>query len=139
MVSSAISLVDHTRPLARFYRHNETFSQEYETRATQVRDSPVAAFLRRLRNYLLHCGMPPTAHSFQFGNESQGGASWDRFEINLSADGLLRWDDWTAGNRDYIASFRPGPPLRKLAEEYFESMANLYEWLYSQRDALHPL
>lgn len=137
MVSSAISLVDHTRPLARFYEHEAEFSHEYLERNKRVAELPVTAFLRRLRNYLLHYGLAPTAHSFRFGNDQDSGEGWDQFEIHLSGEGLLHWPDWTAANREFISSFEPGPSLRRLAEEYYTEMASLYKWLSGQYERLH--
>jgi hypothetical protein len=59
LVAAAVSLVDHTRPLIDFYENDPDFQQEFTGRNTAVATSPRAAFLRRLRNYLVHYGMAP--------------------------------------------------------------------------------
>jgi hypothetical protein len=50
LVSSAASLVDHTRPLVGFYQYEPAFREEFKTRNETVAQSPRASFLRRLRN-----------------------------------------------------------------------------------------
>jgi hypothetical protein len=137
MVSSAITLVDQTRPLIKHYEQDQEFIVAFTERSEPVKNMPAAAFLRRLRNYLLHCGAAPVAHTIHLGPARGEGGQWDNFEIQLSATGLLRWSGWTAASRDYVAQFTPGPPLRKLTEEYCEAMGNLYRWLFEQSAVLH--
>jgi len=137
LVSSAASLVDHTRPLVRYYEpHEGTFVSEWSERSMAVATSPRAEFLRRLRNYLLHFGMAPTMHSIQFGRGT--GPDMDNLTIQLSASGLLEWSDWTAKSREFIASFDGGPPLRQTTLEYANDMGALYKWLQEQEQLLHP-
>lgn len=140
MVSSAISLVDVTRPLVAYYAkfpHNASFVAEYTERSKRVMELPVSAFLRRLRNYLLHCGTAPLAHTLHMGDPMGAEGVWDNFVIQFSSVGLLEWPDWTAPDRQYIESFDPGPPLRQLTEEYFNEMVQLHHWLAEQRQVLH--
>lgn len=136
MVSAAVSVVDHTRPLVNFYRHDNDFQTAWEERNAAVATSPRARFLRRLRNYLLHYGMASTMQTMRLGAE-KGAEDWDDLTIQLSAVGLLRYDGWNAGNRAFIQSFDGGPPLRQIAVEYAEDMAALYRWLFQQYPALH--
>ena len=135
LVSSAVSLVDHTRPLVRYYEsHEGAFVSEWNGRSNAVGTSPRAEFLRRLRNYLLHSGMAPTMHSIRMGDT----AEWDNLTIQLSGSGLLEWPGWTAKSRAFIASFNGGPPLRRVVLEYANDMGALYKWLHEQEQVLHP-
>lgn len=136
MVSAAVSLVDHTRPLINFYRHENDFQSAWEQRNVAVATSPQALFLRRLRNYLLHYGMAATAQTMRLGPEKEA-KEWDDLTIRLSASGLLRYDGWNAENRAYIQSFYGGPPLRQIATEYADEMVTLYRWLFEQYRTLH--
>jgi hypothetical protein len=135
MLSGAVSLVDHTRPLVRFYPHEYAFTGEYAARSGKVADSPRASFLRKLRNYLLHYGMAPLMHTMRL--EDVAVEDWDHLEIQLSPDALLAWPDWNASQRKFIRECQPGPPLRKLAVGYAEDMEELYTWLLQQYSVLH--
>lgn len=137
MVSSAIGVVDHTRPLVTFYDHEHDFVVEWERRSEKVAKSPHALFLRRLRNYLLHYGMAPVMQSMELG-PPKSLAEWDNLTIKLSARGLLRYPDWNASHREYIRSFDEGPPLRQITQEYADDMTGLYKWLFEQFSVLHP-
>jgi len=136
MVAAAATLIDQTRPLVEHYNANEEFVTEWTTRNEVVRDLPVSSFLRRLRNYLLHCGVPPIAHTLRLG-PAPGQGEWDNFRVQLSSAALLKWSGWNATQRDYLASFDLGPSLRNVAEEYFTAMVDLYKWLSEQQSVLH--
>lgn len=135
MLSSAVSLVDHTRPLIKFYSHEADFSAEWATRSEKVATSDRALFLRKLRNYLLHHGMAPLMQTLHL--EPVSADEFDHLEIKLSAAGLLAWPDWNAAHRKFISSFEGGPPLRQLTTAYAEDMQNLYMWLLEQQSVLH--
>jgi hypothetical protein len=136
MVSAAITLVDHTRPLIAFYDTAEEFTTEYAARSSTVAQSPRASFLRKLRNYLLHYGVAQPAQTLRLDAVSAN--EWDHLEIKLSAPSLLKWSGWNADHRAFISSFEAGPPLRRLTEQYFEDMVSLYQWLFAQYSVLHP-
>lgn len=136
MVSSAVTVVDHTRGLVRHYHRDNAFVAEWESRSREVATSPRAVFLRRLRNYLLHAGNAPILQTLDLNVSPSG--SWNNFTIKLSADGLLNWPDWTAPARAYIESFDGGPALRLTTEGYRDDMIALYQWLTDQYPLLHP-
>ena len=136
MVSSAVAVVDHTRPLLAFYEHEPEFVAEWGERSEEVAKSPRALFLRRLRNYLLHYGVAPLMQSMVLGPPKEA-KDWDDLTIRLSPDGLLRYSGWNGSNREYIHSFEGGPPLRQITQEYGEDMTTLYNWLFSQYPVLH--
>jgi hypothetical protein len=118
MVSSAVAVVDHTRPLLAFYEHESEFVAEWGERSDEVAKSPRALFLRRLRNYLLHYGVAPLTRSMVLGPPKVA-KDWDDLTIRLSPDGLLRYSDWNGSNREYIHSFEGvhhcGRSLRSMA------------------------
>lgn len=137
MVSAAIAVVDHTRPLVTFYeQHEADFTREFAARSQAIAQSPRAVFLRRLRNYLVHCGVAPTMQTIRL--EAVTVEDWDHLRIKLSAAGLLAWDGWTAASREFIESHDGGPPLREVTQTYFDDMRGLYGWLFEQVPLLHP-
>ena len=65
-LSSAVSLVDHTRRLLDYYEDDcPTMVTAYKDRNTLVTEMREASFLRDLRNYLLHYGVPPVLQTLQ--------------------------------------------------------------------------
>lgn len=135
LVSSAVSLVDHTRPLVGFYEHEPAFQDAFTAKNDLVAKSPRASFLRRLRNYLLHYGMAPVMQTMSLGPTTVG--EWDHLRIQLSAEALLSWSGWNAVQREYLGTFDGGPPLREECVAYAEDMRDLYTWLFQQFRTLH--
>ncbi len=135
MVSAAVSVVDLTRGLIDFYPHEPAFTAEWAERSAAVASAPRTQFLRKLRNYLLHFGMAPTMQTMSLAKKSAD--EWDDLTIQLSAEGLLRFNGWNATHRKFILSFNGGPPLRQVTVEYAEAMMSLYGWLLGQYKVLH--
>ncbi len=135
LVSSAVSLIDHTRPLVDFYEHEPTFQDEFRAKNEEVARSAHASFLRRLRNYLLHYGVAPLMQTIRL--EATFTDQWDHLRIQLSANDLLAWSGWNQEQREFLESFDGGPPLRDVCVGYAEDMRNLYTWLFAQHSRLH--
>lgn len=135
LVSSAFSIVDHTRPLVTFYEDEPAFQDEFKAKNDVVARSPRASFLRRLRNYLLHYGVAPLMQTMSLGPTTS--AEWDHLQIKLSARGLLAWSGWNQVQRQFLESFDGGPPLREVCVAYADDMRDLYTWLFQQHPALH--
>ena len=135
MVSGAISVVDQTRPLVKFYGHETAFVSDFTTRSKKVAESPRAVFLRRLRNYLLHYGVAPMMQTMNLAPTS--GEDWDHLKVQLSGEALLAWDGWTTPSRAFIQDQDGGPHLRQVTVDYFEDMRSLYEWVFRQYSVLH--
>lgn len=136
MVASAVSVVDHTRPLIDNYSHEKAFVAAWKSRSDRVSQLLQTKFLRRLRNYLVHKGVAPVAVTMSLASKAAG-EEWDGTTIQLSGPGLLQNFDWNAELTAYIESFETGPPLRRITQEYADEMAGLYKWLLNQYSALH--
>lgn len=135
LVAAAVSLIDHTRPLIDFYENDSAFQHEFMERNAAVATSPRASFLRRLRNYLLHYGVAPMMQTMRL--ESTTTDQWDHLRVQLSAQELLKWSGWNEEQREFIAGFDGGPPLRDILVAYAEDMRDVYVWLFEQYQALH--
>lgn len=135
LLAAIVSLVDHTRPLIRFYEDAAPeFCAECEDRNGAVRDSFRGEFVRRFRNYLLHYGFAPLSQRLLLT-----GSDWsDQFTINLDRESLLAWDDWTVPAREFLESFEEDIHLRAVVVEYLNEMQAVYQWLLEQHQVLHP-
>jgi len=138
LLSSAVSLVDHTRRLLKYYEPDvPTFVAEYGRRNTAVTDMNETSFLRDFRNYLLHYGAPPVVQNMDLGPMTQ--ADTTGHSIKLSATRLLEWDKWSARSRRYLSSFgdRDGPVISIDVVAYANAMSTLFAWLFDQRRAIN--
>lgn len=141
-VASLVSLVDHSRPLLNFYKDDApAVLSEYGERNTVIRQMPQTAFLRDLRNYLLHVEVPPIVQtlSLQMAEGSvvgQPGATGHT--IKLNAQYLLRWDNWSARSKAYLSSFgdRDGPVIGDDVAAHWAAMTTLFTWFFEQRQVI---
>ena len=135
-LASAVTLVDHTRRLMDYYLpHVPAFVEEYEKRNSNVTELDETAFLRDLRNYLLHYGVPPVIQTLDLAPHEAGTGH----SIKLSAGRLLDWDRWNSRSRNYLRAFeeRDGPDLHATVAGYANGMSALFLWLFEQRSNTH--
>lgn len=136
-LASAVSLVDHTRRLLDHYKADvPTLAEEYVRRNAAVTEMNETAFLRDLRNYLLHYGVAPTMQSLDLGPGHGPGATGH--SVKLSSASLLKWDKWSARSRVYLSSFgdRDGPVLGRDVAAFANAMKDLFAWLFQQRQTV---
>jgi len=136
-IASAATLVDHVRRLLNYYTADvPALVEEYKQRNAAVTDRDETAYLRDLRNYLLHYGVPPVIQTLSLGSEGRAGAGHN---ITLSAERLLEWPRWSAKSRRYLGSFpeRDGPILGPDVATYADAMREMFVWLFDQRAVIH--
>jgi hypothetical protein len=132
-LSSAVSLIDHTRRLLNYYEADfPTVVADHEARNATIREMNETAFLRDLRNYLLHYGAAPVMQSIRLGT-SEGSAIG--YSVKLSPRRLLEWDKWSPTSRTYLSSFpaRDGPVLGQDVAVYATAMSRVFTELLNQR------
>lgn len=127
-VASIASLVDQTRRLLDYYRADASdVLAEYEVRNTVTRAMPEGAFLRKLRNYLLHYGVAPILQELSLnmgGVVTAGTTGVTGHTIKLSAQRLLEYDGWCAASRSYLQSYgeRDGPLIGRDVTAHWTAM-----------------
>ncbi len=129
-VASVGTLVDHTRILIRKYEGTPTHT-EYETRRLDAISNNVVPFVSKLRNYVLHVGVPSIGIQFRVDHGSES------VTIFLDRDAALTWKDWPASARAYLESKPSQLSLIEVIEEYAAVIEDLYRWLYDQFPTLH--
>jgi hypothetical protein len=65
-LASAITLVDHARRLIQHYP-GTVLATEFERRNAEIKNDNREAFIRRLRNYMVHYGVLPLGHELNLG------------------------------------------------------------------------
>ena len=132
-LASAVSLVDHQRRVLSYYEADfPALVAEYTGRNGAIIRMNEAAFLRDLRNYLLHYGVPPIIQTLHLRPVEGSGTG---LLVKLSAEHLLKWSEWKAAARGYLSSFgeRDGPVLGRDVATYATAMGGVFAWLFQQR------
>lgn len=137
-LASAVSLVDHTRRLTKFFAPDvPDIVAKYERRNAIVTELDETSFLRDLRNYLLHFGVAPLLQTLNF-NSGEDAETLDHL-LKLNAVRLLEHHKWSAQSKRYLVGFadRDGPVLRDDVVVYATAMQDLFSWLFAQRIAIY--
>lgn len=129
-LSSRQMLVDHTRNTIKGYRENPVLD-EYNAKVKALAQTGAAAFLQRLRNYLIHYRVLPLGLEMKL----EGAPS---MQVFLDRDSALSFDGWTRPDRAFIEQQGEKIGLKELVTTDLERMGELYGWLYQQIGALHP-
>ncbi len=130
-LASISTLIDLSRNHMQPYQ-TSTFGSEYKNRTLTIKDLPVAAFIKRLRNYLLHHRFPPPGVSLILSDEPSASS----FTVTLNRDTLLKGGGWNKEAKAYIRSKDP-LILQEAVEEYATAIEGLYEWLFEQFTVVH--
>jgi hypothetical protein len=129
-LASITSLIDHTRILTKYYEvDGADLVEQFRSRNETIRQMEQAAFLRDLRNYLLHCGHAPIVLAVSVGIQGEHHA----FKVDAKA--ILSWKRWNAPARKYLSGFgeRGGPMIINDVLHHGKAMEDLYNWLFDQR------
>ena len=137
-LAGAVSLVDHVRRLLDYYEADiPAFVAEYKVRNANITEMNETAFVRDLRNYLLHYGVAPVIQSLSLGPVSDAAATGH--SVKLSSTRLLEWGGWKVRSRNYLSNFpdRDGPVLGQDVATYANAMSKLFTWLFQQRQVVN--
>jgi hypothetical protein len=131
-LASVSTLIDHYRAFIRRFYANHEFRVEHDRKVSEMfGSSPLAAFVKGLRNYVLHSGIPPTAARLSHDTGRVKSAVY----LNISE--LQKWDRWPSKARSYFASSAPDIDLLDLVEEYDELIRGFYEWFDTRVQEIH--
>ncbi|MBX9802039.1 MAG: hypothetical protein K2Y04_04655 [Caulobacteraceae bacterium] len=132
--TSAMTLVDHTRVfMKKGYADTEVYAAYEAQISGTFSDDPVSQFVQKLRNYMVHRGLPNSVMFFDLQNGSGEGASVQT-GIRLETASLLQWDGWSPPARKYIKAAGDALEIRRFAEEYLTRVNRFHAVL---EDALH--
>lgn len=130
MVSSARSLVEHTRTLVRKYPDTE-FAAEHDRCNSEIKNSPSAFFLDDFRSYMLHARHAP----FITHNEIHDQIMTS--EIRLGRTALLDGYGWKSPSRKWLSDGTEDIVLSSLVVDYAKRMRELYAWFFPQFEVIH--
>jgi hypothetical protein len=131
-VSSALTLVEHTRVFIRKNYKDSPIFVEYDKHVQSVfSSSPVSQFVQGLRNYMLHRGLPNSTMFLHFSqdpdNESAGAQT--KTGIRYDTASLLDWNDWKPLARTYIEGAGEHLDIGEFVQEYLTIVNQFHRWL----------
>jgi len=125
-LSSTFSLIRHTSKLCEDLRCTE-LRKEYDKKVNDFNSNDCVFFIKDLRNFAQHVGLPkPTAnvspvhHNVGF-----------RSRILLGKGSLLSWKEWKAGSKRYILT-SPEIDLKVVVNQYQALLNQFYLWFYQR-------
>ncbi|MCC8617671.1 hypothetical protein [Xanthomonas vesicatoria] len=118
--SSVMALVDHAR----------RFESKYPTKGYKGKvvetfpSNGLHEFLQRLRNYNTHWRIAEA--NWMITHDFKRGVREASFVMEKKE--LLRWSDWNAGARAYLANAPETIDIRQVFSDYRRSVQHFYEW-----------
>jgi len=132
-VSSAFSLIDHTRIHYRDLYEPNNLMTDYQDHVDKMfKESPIAAFIVGLRQYAQHYRTPSI--SFQ--------SIWSRAEgmcskICISKNDILSFSGWNSKAKSYLKNSVEHIDLKNVIDEYYKIVIKFYTWFKSQQEEIH--
>lgn len=134
-VSSAVTLIDHTRNLTKNYKDTSTHA-EYQVRIAAIRAGGLGPFVAKLRVYVVHVGVPSIGTQIRM-DRADDGDQVTTITSFIDRDRALDWPDWSADAREYLSAQPEHIPFRDVVTEYGQVVEDLYRWFYDQFPVLH--
>jgi uncharacterized protein YqiB (DUF1249 family) len=132
-LSSAKTLVDHTRVHVRKLYPSSPFLEEYKAQLAQrLAKRSVTCFVQGLRNYSLHYRIPIVTATFGFKRDQPL-----ENQLMLDISELTRWHRWDATSKKYMATLGEEQPLQQLVDDYMTLITGFYKWLHRREIEIH--
>lgn len=125
-VAGSATLIDHARNLMR--PRTGRIREEFDWRKTEVAATPEAAFIRDLRNFVLHQAHPFLGHTVRIMSADGPIVG----ELELTGSNLLAWRGWKAPARRFIETQPDSFALRPIVRQHGELMVSLHNWLHNE-------
>lgn len=131
-VSSALTLVEHTRVFMRKHYEGTELHATYEQKVSATfSKSPVSQFVQGLRNYMLHRGLPNSSMFLNFSTDpgATDGSGMMETGVHYHTASLLDWKDWKPVARTYVEQAGEHLDVHEFAQEYLTLVNQFHEWL----------
>ncbi|MHB1635017.1 hypothetical protein [Acidiferrobacter thiooxydans] len=139
-VSSALTLVEHTRVFMREHYAGTDILETYYAQVKQIfAQSPVAQFVQGLRNFMLHRSLPNSNMFMEFTTDPGTDDGSGTIEIGVRYDtaSLLDWDGWSTVARTYLMQAGQNLDIQEFAQEYLTLVNQFYGWLDATLETYH--
>lgn len=133
-LAGANTLVDHTRVLMNDVYGNTPFFLEYgEEKRKSFVESPVAGFVKGLRNWMVHRGPVPLCVVSKLDIAADVVTS----RLMLDVNEMRAWDKWDSRARALLAGLEKHAPLKELLVQYASIVETFYEWFRVRLNEVH--
>jgi len=127
-LASASMLIDVTRNLIDTYSNTKIYTKYQEKINSDFVNDELSNFVKKLRNYILHCGLPNT------GMRIDASANTTIF---LRRDEMLEWSGWNAKSRKYLKSCSEEIRIYEFVRIYTIKVDNLNQWINKEIKEYH--
>ena len=124
-LTSAKTLIEHTRIVIREWYKETDFLQEYNDEVkARFSNNSLAAFIQELRNYSLHYTLPLANASFSVNMIEGGKGGTIDFAFILNKSSLLHWSGWKKNKQamEYLNNSEDEISVNLISEEYFPKL-----------------
>lgn len=133
-LAGANTLIDHTRVLVNDLYRNTTFFPEYEEQKRKsFVESPIAGFIKGLRNWMVHRGPVPLCVVSKLDIAAEVVTS----RLMLNVNDMQAWDKWDARARALMNGLEKHTPLKELLLQYALIVEAFYEWIRVRLNEVH--
>jgi len=138
-VASAFTLVDHTRVFMKEHYEGTPLYDRYLAKVKETFASdPLSQFVQRLRNYMLHKGLPQSEMFLHVSQNPDDPASNTMDTgVKLPTKELLEYKEWGAHAKKFIESCGESVDIRSFPKAYTERVLQHHAWLQFELDAHH--
>src|ERR1051325_5348715 len=129
-VASAVTLVEHTRIIARELYTETEFMNEYDQQiAERFVNNPIVQFVHKLRNYILHRDLPVTSAQFTF----DANATEVNNSVVIDIEELRKWDGWNPVSRKFIEHAARDEKLEDIVKSYTSIIVDFHQWFHQKQ------
>jgi hypothetical protein len=133
-LASCLSLIDHTRVLNNdLYAKEGKFPDYQKEIDIRFKVSPLAAFIKDLRQYVQHYKLPSMTSEFSW----VASTSTARISISLPADDISAFSGWSAQAKKYIQAQTADIDLISVVQEYNLIVMSFHQWFTKRQVEIH--
>jgi hypothetical protein len=127
-LAAASMLIDVTRNLIKNYSSTKIYTQYQEKINTDFENDQLSNFIKKLRNYILHCGLPGAGMKMDINVNTT---------IFLVRDEMLKWSGWNTKSRKYLESCPGEIRISEFVRLYTIKVDNLNQWINKKIKEYH--
>lgn len=134
-LAAAKSLIDHTRAYVEQWHASDEFHSKYQAKVkSSFIESHASRVILDLRNYLMHCGLPPSTIKETYHIDAN---KPPEIKIAFRVSSLSDWKGWTSKSKEFMKNSGTHIELKPLVAEYQNLVVNFYNWFSSELDNIH--
>lgn len=127
-LASIFSLIRHTSNLCKDLDCSN-IEKEYTKKVEDLNSADCVFFIKDLRNFIQHVGLPALSGQFKLENTQNGQVV--KQKILFEKEDLLKWKNWSAASKRYISNNQE--INLKIAINQYQALVNQFHKWFIQR------